>query len=650
MFRSEIFQLICGCLNTIVLVVGVVLTLMLCLEYRRNHSRILLSYIPNIWTSLGILGTFMAIGNSLANSAVVKNMDNASVGVLIEEIIPAFETSVIGIVGAIIASIIIKWHYSRSDKKENEAYVNSVGDNIPPELLLNNIHRSLERLIRVTQLPESHIKSFLDNYMLQLTEFYNRIFESNKEQVKALSDEYVNNVSNILAGTNEEINRRIDTLLLSHSQSIQEYLKSEEAKLEEVTNDIRSLLKGIPQTVDNMKNELIGCLRSTIIEKYNQLLDNNSSLIVQLLDDSRKLDTQLLKNSKELCKELYESNEIYSGELYKKITTLESELAQNAEQQYSNTLDTARVEMQKIITLLESSLNTHSISIEQMSTILLSHSQSIQEYLKTEETKLDEVTNDIRNFLTGVLQSAGGMKNELVECLRNTIIEKYNQLLDSNNTLIAQLLNDSRKIVVQLLHDSKELCKELYESNEAYASKLHERVISLESELSQNTEQQCFNTLGTARVEIQKIIAMLEGSLNAHSTSIEQVSATLSSSMGDIVSSVTNSSKDYKAIVDQLNRLLPILETQITHSEQSIAVTKQNEENLTSVIETLEEIAKKNQQLRYELMQWKRVHKKVKINDESGTKECPNCGAENPIDANFCRNCTCGFWDCETNV
>lgn len=493
MFKNEIFQLICSCLNTIVLVVGVVLTLVLCFEYRRNHSRILLSYIPNIWTSLGILGTFMAIGNSLTNSVAIKNVDNASIGVLIEEIIPAFETSVIGIVGAIVASIIIKWHYSSYDKKENELYVNSVGDNIPPELLLNNIHHSLERLIIVIQLQESNIKSFLDNYMLQLTEFYNRIFESNNEQVKTLSDKYVNNVSSILASTNKEINKRIETLLLSHSQSIQEYLKSEETKLSEVANDIRNFLKGVPQSVDSMKNGLI-------------------------------------------------------------------------------------------------------------------------------------------------------------ECLRSTIIEKYNQLLDSNNALIVQMLNDSRKLTMQLLQDSKVLCKELYESNEVYSGKLYERVITFESELIQNTEQQCSNTLETARIEIQKIIVLLEESLSAHSLFIKQMSTTLNGDMSDIVSSVTKSSKDHKAIVDQLNRLLPILETQISHSEQNITATKQSEANLRSIIENLEEIAKKNQQLRYELMQWKRVHKKVKINDKNGTKECPNCGAENPMDANFCRKCTCGFWDCETNI
>lgn len=69
---------------------------------------------------------------------------------------------------------------------------------------------------------------------------------------------------------------------------------------------------------------------------------------------------------------------------------------------------------------------------------------------------------------------------------------------------------------------------------------------------------------------------------------------------------------------------------------------------MSELLSNIEQIATKNQQLRFELMQWKRVHKKVVVNDKNGTKVCPNCGQENPIEANFCKKCACGFWDCET--
>ena len=145
-----------------------------------------------------------------------------------------------------------------------------------------------------------------------------------------------------------------------------------------------------------------------------------------------------------------------------------------------------------------------------------------------------------------------------------------------------------------------------------------------------------------------QIITLLESSLKSQSNSMERVSATLSADINNLVSAVNKSIGDYEAMVEQLNKLIPVLQEHIKHSEDSVSASEQNSEKLTEVLKTLDEIVKKNQQLRYELTQWRRVHKKVKINDKNGTKECPNCSAENPIDANFCRKCNYGFWDCET--
>lgn len=93
-----------------------------------------------------------------------------------------------------------------------------------------------------------------------------------------------------------------------------------------------------------------------------------------------------------------------------------------------------------------------------------------------------------------------------------------------------------------------------------------------------------------------------------------------------LATSVNKSIGDYAAMVEQLDKFIPILQEHVKHSENSITVAEQNSVKLTEVLATLDEIVKKNQQLRYELTQWRRVHKKVKINDKNGTKECPNCG------------------------
>ena len=446
-------------LNISVLVIGLISTLIfVVLYFTKLKSKQLLNYLPNIWTSLGILGTFIAIVYSLEDLRSSSSGNEINVVGLIEDIAPAFITSIIGICGAIVTSIAIKIIYAIEEKKEERIYADTVGGNIPPELMLDRINRSIERLINVTTLQESNIKSFLDNYMLQMDAFYNKIFESNKEQVRTLSDEYVHSVAQVLAGANEEIKRRIDTLLLSHSESIQEYLRTEQGKLDEVASDIKAFLKGVPESVDEMKIEMIDALRNAIIEKYNQLL----------------------------------------------------------------------------------------------------------------------------------------------------------------------------------------------EGNDAFTNQLLERVCTFESELSKATSQNCSDTLSAAQSEIQRIITLLEDSLKSQTASIEKVSSSLGSDITNLVSSVNKSIGDYEAMVEQLDKFIPVLQEHVKHSENNISVAEQNSTKLADVLTTLEEIVKKNQQLRYELTQWKRVHKKVKINDKNGTKECPNCGAENPMDANFCRKCNYGFWDCET--
>ena len=207
------------------------------------------------------------------------------------------------------------------------------------------------------------------------------------------------------------------------------------------------------------------------------------------------------------------------------------------------------------------------------------------------------------------------MKVEMIDALRKAIIEKYNQLL---------------------------------EGNDAFTNQLLERVRTFESELALGTSQKCSETLNTAQSEIQRIISLLESSLSSQSNSIEKVSVALTTDITHLISAVNKSIGDYEVMVEQLNKLIPVLQEHIKHSEDSVSASEQNSEKLTEVLKTLDEIVKKNQQLRYELTQWRRVHKKVKINDRNGTKECPNCSAENPMDANFCRKCNYGFWDCET--
>ena len=311
-----------GILNISVLVLGLISTLVfLVLYFTKLKSKQLLNYLPNVWTSLGILGTFIAIVYSLndlqeqsktqenkkdeyiieSTNQIIPLDDsqrddkkNTEINVykLIEDIAPAFITSIIGILGAILTSILIKIIYAIEEKKEERIYTDTVGGNIPPELMLYRINRSIEKLITVTTLQESNIKSFLDNYMLQLDAFYNKIFESNKEQVQTLSDEYVHSVAHVLAGANEEINKRTERTDwfkvkaegMEVKINLTQAAQKSTAQIETVTvehdvyeNDVKGMKIHLKFSVQNMKGFKGRCVAYMYYEDGTPLKDTNGS-------------------------------------------------------------------------------------------------------------------------------------------------------------------------------------------------------------------------------------------------------------------------------------------------------------------------------------------------------------------------------------
>ena len=105
-----------GIFNLLVLMIGCILWHKINKTYKVTHSRQLLNSVPNIFTSLGILFTFVSICISLSDVSsgeVVKEADRIgkTVGELngngdidlptiVKNLIPAFTTSIWGIIMA----------------------------------------------------------------------------------------------------------------------------------------------------------------------------------------------------------------------------------------------------------------------------------------------------------------------------------------------------------------------------------------------------------------------------------------------------------------------------------------------------------------------------------------------------------------------
>ena len=130
MFSIPLFQ---SRYDWITIIVGLCVTICFYNRYFKVYrSQQLLNSLPGIWTSLGLLFTFVAICASMQElqnapsvdtmeGKVLKHVGSTSINItkIIGDIIPAFTTSIIGLVAGLIITIVNKYIYFIDEAKES---------------------------------------------------------------------------------------------------------------------------------------------------------------------------------------------------------------------------------------------------------------------------------------------------------------------------------------------------------------------------------------------------------------------------------------------------------------------------------------------------------------------------------------------------
>ena len=237
-------------LNAIVLLLGLFFTFTLLLCYfKRLRSRAIISFLPNIWTSLGILGTFVSIVRSLGNSGNITDLPK-----IIEQITPAFETSIIGIIGAIATSLMVKFIFAKEDKEyEQENERKSVSKNMTPELLLDSISQSV-----------STTNSKIDHIATQIA-------------------------SGILLEVDLHLTYRLEELARSHTARLVSIFEHEEdsisnavAKVNSAVDELERTMRHISATVSDSTRRVADAATDGIVRMSNNMLDRTERMFEDL--------------------------------------------------------------------------------------------------------------------------------------------------------------------------------------------------------------------------------------------------------------------------------------------------------------------------------------------------------------------------------
>lgn len=193
-------------LDLVVIAVGVGLSILLERKYKSTRYVSFINYIPSVWTSLGILGTFISIYFSLTGLDFGTLQDISS---LVTRVAPAFSTSIIGIIGALFYSIKNRWTRADEEVNEERSYFNALR-NIDEQVTAlgagaREIAREMGREM-VAAAGEEWRRSLREHVAAMA-----RVLEDEKEEFKRVSVEIVSNLQAVASAHKESIKNLLDS-------------------------------------------------------------------------------------------------------------------------------------------------------------------------------------------------------------------------------------------------------------------------------------------------------------------------------------------------------------------------------------------------------------------------------------------------------
>lgn len=564
---------ICNNINWIVIAAGLFISVCISSYYRKTKSRQLLNYIPTVWTSLGILGTFVTIVYVLGDGTMVWSDINE----MVKRISPAFETSIIGIIGAILTSIIAKMIYAKEDKDDVANYQKTFP--YSPEQYIGYLHReatSLNKKMDAVTSYNNKILKQLADILVSSQKHHDALIEESRAQ-RSLAERMINDFT-------ENLKDFYSTMY-----------EEEKLHMQELTEQY---LNGI--------NQIITSTHGTIKSKFETLFTEHSNALKALMEDESKQYAQLSKDIKEqICND-----------------------------------------SQKIV---ESINETNKSQKDAIDTLIADNTSSLSKLSKDIQDGIADVSKGQVQLMQNITSDVCHSVEELVSEFKVLI----SGLKENFDTLASNLPEDIRKAKEELLNTFTALTEKQYEElsneNKIFVNSLLKKVEEYNKDITVKANDSQAEWLDAVNAELQRLLGRVDDDVKTNSNILKDTTKEINDKLVTIVGTLGTSTKDYNQLIDQLTTLVAALQKETNATEAYANSISSTNTQLSAIQKLISDVINKNLQLRQELSQWKRIHKQVKVDVDKGVKECPNCHAENPIDANYCRKCTTSFWECTPN-
>lgn len=415
--------------------------------YNKTKSRNLLTSMPGLFTSLGILGTFGAICQSLAGISSDTAFTIPEVGMTVGEIassthntldlkeiianlIPAFSTSIYGLVFAFFATIYAKLRFAKEDAalvetlkhKDPEHALEALDDHVTQ--MTTAINKEIEsnkenneKLTESIAAQSNILDKFVDKFVTEMEGCFKAMNSVIEERVTTFGTTQYTQSRELLEGLTKKLGDDALGILASHQESVRTLTEASSADLSDIRDSLKTAVEGLKSdTVSSIE-----ALTTQQADALKKLADDSLALQKQSVEDQNAFNSNLLSQMTSSLNET--ANRIISS-MSEQITLLEAAVAENV-QKLNESYEFISDQSASIVSNYEQASEAYRDAV-----------QNAHDLNEKVEKELVEVESGLRNV---------GKTNESVEKVISAVREK-----EANMEAIVMRIEELGKAIVSL--------------------------------------------------------------------------------------------------------------------------------------------------------------------------------------------------------
>ena len=317
--------------NWLTISLGIIVSIISWYIAKKHHSEQLRSYVPSIWTSLGIFFTFLSIYVTLSSMASTSD-DHIQITEIIRGIIPAFSTSVIGILGAIVTSYIDRLQKSFEEAKDNINLENfssgkfsAIGEEQTPDIILlqlireisNNVSTLISSTEENTNVLNNNVMHAIEENTTETATRTKEALQEQKNQLKTYIEKFVLDANNthqkqiedLLSKFNADSDNREKNHIGLHRELAETARTNNDFIKESLCKEAESRQTNLENFIKEEKSEL-----KTFIESQNKMMgdalsQSNITINSAVETISTLFETKIMGDIEQFAKACYEKSE-----------------------------------------------------------------------------------------------------------------------------------------------------------------------------------------------------------------------------------------------------------------------------------------------------------------------------------------------------